>query len=113
MQLREARKIDRKASRPSKSLRRGRKRSKWPSAANPESSEFWEILGRFDQAISLVTVCHQSLAAKECTDVGDEEEVLGQSIRLLKQVHSDLDRSTARIKGKRGPRLRQLVAEAP
>jgi len=43
-----------------------------------------EILGRFDRALCLLTVCHQSLAAKESAVVGDEEEVLRQGIRLLR-----------------------------
>jgi hypothetical protein len=45
-----------------------------PSAAGGVSSDLWEILGRFDQALSLVVVAHRSLAAKESADVGDEEE---------------------------------------
>jgi hypothetical protein len=52
----------------------------------------WEILGRFDQALSLVIVCQQSLAAKESAAIGDEEEVLRQGIRLRKEVHKELDR---------------------
>jgi hypothetical protein len=80
-------------------------------AAGPVSLELWEILGRFDQALSLVTVCRQSLAAKESADVGDEEEVLRQGIRLLREVHSELDRGAPRAANKRGRRQKQLVAE--
>jgi hypothetical protein len=59
---------------------------------SPDSLGLWEILGRFDQALSLVIVCQQSLAAKESAAIGDEEEVLRQGIRLLKEVHKELDR---------------------
>jgi hypothetical protein len=62
-----------------------------------DSPGLWEILGRFDQALSLVTVCHQSLAAKEGADIGDEEEVLRQGIRMLKDVHRELDCDAMRV----------------
>ena len=62
------------------------------SGARQQSADLWEILGRFDQALSFMTVCQQSLAAKESPDVGDEEEVLREGIHLLRRVHQDLDR---------------------
>jgi len=51
----------------------------------------WEILGRFDQALSVVVVCQRSLAARHSADVGDEEEVLRRGIRLLRDVHNEFD----------------------
>jgi hypothetical protein len=42
------------------------------------------------------------LVAKESAVVGDEEEVLGQGIRLLRRVHQELDRSAMRVKGEVG-----------
>jgi len=78
---------------------RGRRKGTVPAAAGSVSPDLWEILGRFDQALSLVIVCHQSLAAKESAEVGDEEEVLRQGIRLLKEVHEELDRGATRVKG--------------
>jgi hypothetical protein len=68
-----------------------RKAARTPGKAVADPPSLWEILGRFDQALSLVTVCHQSLAAKEAADVGDEEEVLRQGISMLKDVHRELD----------------------
>ena len=76
----------------SKSRGRRRKNDLAPSVPTSASPDLWEILGRFDEALSLVIVCHQSLAAKESAAVGDEEEVLRQGIRLLKEVHKELDR---------------------
>jgi hypothetical protein len=86
---------------PSKSPRRRRKSDPAPTTAGSASPDLWEILGRFDEALSLVIVCHQSLAAKESADIGDEEEVLRQGIRLLKEVHRELDRGSTPIKAKR------------
>jgi hypothetical protein len=37
-----------------------------------------------------------SLAAKESAEIGDEEEVLRQGIRLLKEVHKELDRGAGK-----------------
>ena len=51
----------------------------------------WEILGRFDQALSLVVVCQRSLAAKHSANVDDEEEVLRRGIRPLRDVHNEFD----------------------
>jgi hypothetical protein len=78
---------------------RGRRKGAVPAAAGSVSPDLWEILGRFDQALSLVVVAHRSLAAKESAEVGDEEEALRQGIRLLKEVHKELDRGAMRIKG--------------
>jgi hypothetical protein len=70
---------------------RARKDRKSASRANPVASKLWEIMGRFSQALSLVIVCHRSLAAQASADVGDEEETLRQAIRLLKNVYNEVD----------------------
>jgi hypothetical protein len=82
----------------SKSRGRRRKTNAAPSTSGSVSPDLWEILGRFDRALSLVIVCQQSLAAKESADIGDEEEVLRQGIRLLKEVHKDLDRGAGQVR---------------
>ncbi len=81
-----------------KSLRKGRspgRRSrnvrKTTSRVDPISENLREILHRFAQALSLVIVCHRSLAAQESADVGDEEETLRRAIRLLQDVYNEVD----------------------
>ncbi len=70
---------------------RGGRSRKEAAASGTLLPDPWEILGRFDEALSLVVVCHRSLAAKESADVGDEEEVLRRGIRLLRDVHNEID----------------------
>ena len=80
-----------------KSLRRrspGRRRRnvrKTTSRVDPISENLREILHRFAQALSLVIVCHRSLAAQESADVGDEEETLRRPITLLQDVYNEVD----------------------
>jgi hypothetical protein len=93
-----------KAVGPSGSRSRGRRSAAVASLPGPVGPNLWEILGRFDRALSLLTVCHQSLAAKESAVVGDEEEVLRQGIRLLRNVHQELDRSGTKVKSHRPSR---------
>jgi hypothetical protein len=57
----------------------------------PASPDLWAIMEHFTQALSLVVVCQRSLAAQESADVGDEEETLRQSIRLLRDVYNEVD----------------------
>jgi hypothetical protein len=45
----------------------------------------------FSRALSLVIVCHRSLAAQPTADVGDEDETLRRAIRLLKDVYNEID----------------------
>jgi len=61
---------------------------------DPLSENLYEILHRFAQALSLVIVCHRSLAAQESADVGDEEETLRRAIRLLQDVYNEVDLAT-------------------
>lgn len=84
-----------------KSLRKGRapgrrRRNvrKATSRVDPVSENLCEILHRFAQALSLVIVCHRSLAAQESADVGDEEETLRRAIRLLQDVYNEVDLAT-------------------
>ena len=84
-----------------KSLRKGRSPGrrrrnvrKTPSRVDPVSEILCEILHRFAQALSLVIVCHRSLAAQESADVGDEEETLRRAIRLLQDVYNEVDLAT-------------------
>jgi hypothetical protein len=71
---------------------------------NPVSQALWEIMGRFAQAISVVVVCHRSLAAQSLAAVGDEEEALRRAIRLLKDVYNEVDlASLATTKTRRPP----------
>jgi hypothetical protein len=58
---------------------------------NPVSQVLWDIMGRFARAISVVVVCHRSLAAQSSAVVGDEEETLRWAIRLLKDVYNEVD----------------------
>ena len=81
---------------------RGRRGAAVVAQSGAKSPDLWEILGRFDRALSLVVVAHRSLAAKESAEVGDEEEALRQGIRLLRGVHQELDRSAMRVKGEVG-----------
>jgi hypothetical protein len=81
-QLRKLKKAGREGLGQGGSRGRGQRNDAAASGAGSVSPDLWEILGRFDQGLSLVVVCHQSLAAKESAAVGDEEEVLRQGIRM-------------------------------
>ncbi len=76
---------------------RGRRGAAVVAQSGAKSPDLWEILGRFDRALSLVVVAHRSLAAKESAEVGDEEEELRRGIRMLKDVHKELDLGAVRI----------------
>ena len=78
----------RKARQPSRGARKNRRAA---IEVNPVSQLLAEIMGHFAQAISLVVVCHRSLAAQSLADVGDEEETLRRAIRLLKDVYNEVD----------------------
>jgi hypothetical protein len=71
--------------------RHSRNVRKMTSRVDPISENLREILHRFAQALSLVIVCHRSLAAQESADVGDEEETLRRAIRLLQDVYNEVD----------------------
>jgi hypothetical protein len=58
---------------------------------NMVSQSLQEIMWRFAQAISVVVVCHRSLAAQSLAAIGDEEETLRRAIRMLKDVYNEVD----------------------
>jgi hypothetical protein len=78
----------RKGRQPSRGARKNRRAV---IEVNPISQVLWEIMGRFAKAISVVVVCHRSLAAQSSAAVGDEEETLRWAIRLLKDVYNEVD----------------------
>jgi hypothetical protein len=72
--------------------------------ANTVSQLLQEIMGRFAAAISVVVVCHRSLAAQSLATIGDEEETLRRAIRLLKDVYNEVDRASwASMRPRRPP----------
>jgi hypothetical protein len=96
--------------------RRPRKTRKVASLENPVETKLLEIMGRFTQALSLVIVCHRSLAAQSSADVGDEEETLRQAIRLLKNVYNEIDlasMATTSPRSSSGARSRSAISGAP
>jgi hypothetical protein len=71
---------------------------------SPVSRALQEIMGHFAEALSLVVVCHRSLASQSSAIVGDEEETLRRAIRLLKDVYNEIDQaSIATTKMQRSP----------
>jgi hypothetical protein len=80
---------------------RGRVRKNHGTASNrsPASADLTGIMERFTQALSLVIVCHRSLAAQSSADIGDEEETLRRAIRLLKDVYNEIDVTSTAMKG--------------
>jgi hypothetical protein len=91
----------RKGRKPSRGARKNRRAA---IEVNPVSQELWTIMGHFAQAISLVVVCHRSLAAQSSAAVGDEEETLRRAIRLLKDVYNEVDRASwATTRPRRSP----------
>ena len=78
----------RKGRQPSRGARKNRRVA---IEVNPVSQLLAEIMGHFAQAISLIVVCHRSLAAQSLAAVGDEEETLRRAIRLLKDVYNEVD----------------------
>ena len=72
--------------------------------ANTVSQSLQEIMGRFATAISVVVVCHRSIAAQSLAAIGDEEETLRRAIRLLKDVYNEVDLlSLATARSRRAP----------
>ncbi len=68
---------------------------------NPVSRKLQEIMGHFADALSLVVVCHRSLATRPSAIVGDEEETLRWAIRLLKDVYNEVDLASLATVGPR------------
>jgi hypothetical protein len=66
-----------------------------PAAAG--RPDFLELLGDLSDAISVITVVHRSLEAKEIAEVGDEEVALRHGLALLRAAYSALDMTSLRL----------------
>lgn len=66
-----------------------------PAAAG--RPDFLELLGDLSDAISVITVVHRSLEAKEIAEVGDEEVALRHGLALLRAAYSALDIASLRL----------------
>lgn len=56
------------------------------------SSESADVLGRFSDALSLLSVAQNSLSAREIPGTGDEVVALRHATDALKCVYDELDR---------------------
>lgn len=66
-----------------------------PTAGN--RPDLLELLGDLSDAISVITVVHRSLEAKEIAEVGDEEVALRHGLALLRAAYSALDKASLRL----------------
>jgi hypothetical protein len=87
--VKDRRSSSQKGQSPGHRVRKNHQRTKFE--VNPISRQLHEIMGHFAEALSLVVVCHRSLAAQSSAGVGDEEETLRRAIRLLKDVYNEID----------------------
>ena len=71
--------------------RRSRGPQRKATSDDPARTTLSTLLGEFSDAISLVTVVHRSLAAREEHPAGDEEVTLGLALRLLRSAYDRLD----------------------
>ena len=69
----------------------------------PEQVDIVSLLGDLSDAISVITVVHQSLDAKEIAEVGDEEVALRYGLALLRAVYSALDLASLRLSSPHAP----------
>ena len=67
------------------------------SPAVADRPDLLELLGDLSDAISLITVVHRSLEAKEIAEVGDEEVALRHGLALLRAAYSALDMASLRL----------------
>jgi len=67
------------------------------SRSAAERPDFLELLGDLSDAISVITVVHHSLEAKEIAEVGDEEVALRLGLALLRAAYSALDMAALRL----------------
>ena len=82
----------RRSSRPGQVERAPRLRTKSRSAPVTE-----DVLGRFSDALSLLSVAQCSLASKELRGTGDEEVALRHALGALREVYTDLDRAAISV----------------
>ena len=66
-----------------------------PAAA--DHPDLLDLLGALSDAISVVTVIHRSLEAKEIAEAGDEEVALRHGLALLRAAYSALDMASLRL----------------
>jgi hypothetical protein len=60
--------------------------------AEPPDGQIYEILARFDQAQSLLSVCHRSLSLNDAPDgPADEADVLADAIKKFRSVRNAFD----------------------
>lgn len=67
------------------------------SPAAADRPDLLELLGDLSDAISVITVVHRSLEAKEIAEVGDEEVALRLGLALLRAAYSALDMASLRL----------------
>jgi hypothetical protein len=67
------------------------------SPATADRPDFLELLGGLSDAISVITIVHRSLEAKEIAEVGDEEVALRHGLALLRAAYSALDMASLRL----------------
>ena len=67
------------------------------SPAAADRPDFLELLGDLSDAISVITVVHHSLEAKEIAEGGDEEVALRHGLALLRAAYSALDMASLRL----------------
>ncbi len=71
--------------------RRSRGPQRKATSDDPAQTTLSTLLGDFSDAISLVTVAHRSLTARDDALAGDEEVTLGLALRLLRSAYDRLD----------------------
>lgn len=79
---------------------RRRKPTKNATARSPSDSaapDLMVLLGDLSDAISVVTVVHHALAAKEHAGLGDEEVALRYALTLLQTAYSAFDLAFLRL----------------
>ncbi len=67
------------------------------SPAAADRPDLLELLGDLSDAISIITVVHHSLEAKEIAKAGDEEVALRHGLALLRAAYSALDVASLRL----------------
>lgn len=69
----------------------------------PGEVDILTLLGDLSDAISVVTVVHRPLEAKEIAEVGDEEVTLRHGLALLRAAYIALDVFSLRLSSPRAP----------
>lgn len=77
--------------------RHGRSSLAIPEVARRVGCNLDEVLGRFSDALALVTVVRRSLSARQSILIADEEIALRHAIEALQAVYNELDATVALI----------------